>query len=266
VVDHDLPLSHILFSIACHLVYLLNFRTFPIISLKSWLFVASVLMVVADHFLWFFHFSHVVEEARIRGRRWRHPKDPGVHVPTFSDIATFFGICVWLVPLFLFLSLTANENALPTIQGTSSSSLELERQKTQRQSLFVSLLSHLTSVVSGRIPRGRLRKDSDGIIAPRSISRPPSPLPPDSGLLSPVYQALPPSPGAVPGPLRSLRHSPVSSPTTSTFGTESWMPIEPNIETLHPNYLGESRSPADGSTVRRVPLRPPPSPRRSSAL
>ncbi|KAF8528795.1 phosphatidylinositol phosphate phosphatase [Hysterangium stoloniferum] len=198
VVDRDLPLSHILFSIACHLVYLLNFRTFPIISLTSWSFVASVLMVVADHFIWFFHFSHVVEETRKRERRWRHPKDPGVHAPTFFDIATFFGICVWLVPLFLFLSLTANENALPTIQGTSSSSSGLETEKKQRQSLFVSLSSRFTSVIPGRIRPGHLRKDSDGIIAPRSISRPPSPLPPDSSLLSPVFQAPPPSPGAPP--------------------------------------------------------------------
>lgn len=34
-------------------------------------------------------------------------------VPNFGEIATFFGICVWLAPLFLFLSLSANDNALP---------------------------------------------------------------------------------------------------------------------------------------------------------
>jgi len=31
------------------------------------------------------------------------------------DIAAFFGICVWFVPLFLFLSLSANDNALPSL-------------------------------------------------------------------------------------------------------------------------------------------------------
>lgn len=34
------------------------------------------------------------------------------------DIATFFGICVWLVPFYLFLSLSANDNVLPSA-GTS---------------------------------------------------------------------------------------------------------------------------------------------------
>ena len=29
-------------------------------------------------------------------------------------MATFFGLCVWLTPLFLFLSLSANDNTLPT--------------------------------------------------------------------------------------------------------------------------------------------------------
>jgi hypothetical protein len=38
----------------------------------------------------------------------RHTRVPGV-----IEIASFFGLCVWFVPLFLFLSLSANDNALP---------------------------------------------------------------------------------------------------------------------------------------------------------
>lgn len=45
---------------------------------------------------------------------------PGPAPPGFAEVATFFGICVWLVPLFLFLSLSANDNALPTsVDGAS---------------------------------------------------------------------------------------------------------------------------------------------------
>lgn len=125
--DANLPLAHVAFSIACHLVYLLNFANFPLIDLASWSFIASCLMVVADHFLWFFHFHDILEEARKRERRWRHPMEPVPHVPTFLDISTFFGICVWLVPLFLFLSLSANDNALPTASRRASS-VPLARQ------------------------------------------------------------------------------------------------------------------------------------------
>lgn len=40
------------------------------------------------------------------------------------DVAAFFAICVWFVPLFLFLSLSANDNALPSF-GESGRGLGL---------------------------------------------------------------------------------------------------------------------------------------------
>ncbi|KAB8336928.1 hypothetical protein FH972_021233 [Carpinus fangiana] len=42
-------------------------------------------------------------------------RDPYAHYPTFTEIASFFGICVWLVPFSLFVSLSASENVLPTM-------------------------------------------------------------------------------------------------------------------------------------------------------
>lgn len=39
----------------------------------------------------------------------------------FMDVAAFFGICVWAAPLFLFLSLSANDNALPSSEYTAKS-------------------------------------------------------------------------------------------------------------------------------------------------
>jgi len=96
--DRDLPLKHTLFSVFCHVVYLTNFRTFPVITLTSLSFIASCVCVVVDHFLWFFYWNDVVEEARRASRRWRHPAhEPPVVFPKFIDMATFFGICVWLV-------------------------------------------------------------------------------------------------------------------------------------------------------------------------
>ncbi|KAF9464904.1 transmembrane adaptor Erv26-domain-containing protein [Collybia nuda] len=112
----SLPLAQTLFSIVCHIVYLQNFSaTWPTISLTSISFLASCVFVIADHFLWFFYFSRVTQEAR-QLRTYRGPV-PKVH--GFSEIAAFFGICVWLAPLFLFLSLSANDNALPVSAGTS---------------------------------------------------------------------------------------------------------------------------------------------------
>ena len=36
-------------------------------------------------------------------------------MPTFAEIASYFGICVWLVPFALFVSLSASENVLPSM-------------------------------------------------------------------------------------------------------------------------------------------------------
>ncbi|KAH9959251.1 transmembrane adaptor Erv26 [Russula dissimulans] len=109
-----LPPHKIAFSIICHVVYLQNFSdTWPVISLTSRSFIASCILVVADHFMWFFHFARVTHEARQAAHK-AYRGGPVVKAPTFGDMATFFGLCVWLTPLFLFLSLSANDNTLPT--------------------------------------------------------------------------------------------------------------------------------------------------------
>ena len=102
----------------CHIVYLSNFTSaWPLISLTSPSFIASCLLVLTDHFVWFFYFSKRTHAARGYGyTNWRSPYAREGTL-TFAEIATFFGICVWLVPLFLFLSLSANDNALPVSNG-----------------------------------------------------------------------------------------------------------------------------------------------------
>ncbi|KAJ7648499.1 transmembrane adaptor Erv26, partial [Mycena rosella] len=113
----SLPPAHVAFSVFCHIVYLQNFsHTWPLISLTSPSFLASCVLVIADHFLWFFYFARLSQDAR-HSRSFRGAPPPK-GVPGFSEIATFFGICVWAAPLFLFLSLSANDNALPLTAGT----------------------------------------------------------------------------------------------------------------------------------------------------
>ena len=114
-----LPPLSIFFSISCHLVYLSNFTSsWPYISLSSPRFVLSCVLVIADHFTWFYHFANKASEAKRRPRyRYGAPSGSGAagaaQEHSFMDVAAFFGICVWAVPLFLFLSLSANDNALP---------------------------------------------------------------------------------------------------------------------------------------------------------
>ncbi|EPQ59095.1 DUF396-domain-containing protein [Gloeophyllum trabeum ATCC 11539] len=196
----SLPLPQTLFSIFCHFVYLQNFSaSWPFISLMSPSFLASCALVVIDHFLWFFYFSRITQEARQRSHRaYRgYPGSaPPVRVPGFADIATFFGICVWLAPLFLFLSLSANDNALPTVTGEPSTPTSPSKPilVQPRSSLFKSLLRILPIDSMPRIrPRTR-RRETEGIIAPSSPGVPPSPG------LGHTYSNIP-------SPMLSPRHS-----------------------------------------------------------
>jgi hypothetical protein len=119
-----LPFHLCLFGVVCQCIYLTNFsKDWPFISLTSLQFVGSCIVVLANHFLWFFYFSDRAKTAEIHFSRHRSSYRPAwdtsprnkAHEPlSFMDVATFFGICVWLVPFYLFLSLSANDNVLPS--------------------------------------------------------------------------------------------------------------------------------------------------------
>lgn len=116
-ITDGLPFLLIAFSILCHVVYLQHFSksTWPFISLSSPVFALSCVLVVADHFLWFFHFTNVAQDAkRARAARYRYSQNSTKEPPTFMDVAAFFALCVWFIPLFLFLSLSANDNVIPS--------------------------------------------------------------------------------------------------------------------------------------------------------
>ncbi|PCH41457.1 DUF396-domain-containing protein [Wolfiporia cocos MD-104 SS10] len=202
----SLPLKHILFSVCCHAVYLQNFTaSWPFISLTSLSFIASCILVIADHFLWFFYFARITQDARHRTHRPYGTPAKVQNAPGFADIATFFGVCVWLVPLFLFLSLSANDNALPINTGHSSipntPTLPSTPINTRpRSSLFRSLYDSLPQVRA----RPRRRDTSEGIIAPRSPNIARSTLTP-SPIHSPTLLPRVPSMNGLPSPLLSPR-------------------------------------------------------------
>ncbi|KAM0457344.1 hypothetical protein ACHAPV_003254 [Trichoderma viride] len=97
-------------GIVCHVVYLGNLRRFPYVQLTDPLFLLSCVLVLLDHYVWFRFFSNHQERAYSRSSYYEH-----VDVPTFTMIASYFGICVWLIPFALFVSLSAGDNVLPTM-------------------------------------------------------------------------------------------------------------------------------------------------------
>ncbi|KAI0677389.1 transmembrane adaptor Erv26-domain-containing protein [Trametes maxima] len=231
-----LPLKHVLFSIFCHIVYLQNFTsTWPFISLSSPSFIGSCILVVLDHFLWFFYFARITQEARHRAHRsYRGPPLPHP-VPNFGDIATFFGVCVWLAPLFLFLSLSANDNALPmnaSSEGTGSVPTSPTRPTLgkSRTSLFKALYDALPIDSLPRLrPRTRRHDTSEGLIAPRSP------------------RTAPPSPGLGPVPTLNGLPSPMLAPRR--MSSENYRPGSPGFSLGPPprRSTGDSEPPRAAS-------------------
>ena len=76
-------------------------------------------LVLVNHYVWFKHFSHHQERAYQNMASYYDTPD---NVPSFTEIASYFGLCVWLVPFSLFVSLSASDNILPTMGSEASSS------------------------------------------------------------------------------------------------------------------------------------------------
>lgn len=98
------------FAIVSNVVYLQNLHRFPYVQLTSPIFLASCGLVVANHFLWINHFHNPYIppfEVRIK------PGYVPPRIPSFTEVCSFFGLCVWFIPFALFVSLSANDNILP---------------------------------------------------------------------------------------------------------------------------------------------------------
>lgn len=124
-----------------HAVYLSNLRHFPIVKLTDPLFILSCVLVLANHWVWFRHFSSpaAFTNQSYRGRGGDRYSYGGYNYnqPSFTEIASYFGICVWLVPFALFVSLSAGENVLPSMgseyaTGTHSNTPQYKRGHKRR--------------------------------------------------------------------------------------------------------------------------------------
>ncbi|KAG6842015.1 hypothetical protein C0991_003541 [Blastosporella zonata] len=180
-------------------------------------------------------------------RHNRSYRIPSIEVPSFTEIASFFGICVWLAPLFLFLSLSANDNALPMSAAepgspTNGSSSSMQFAQT-RVSLFRSILS-LDSIPLLR-PKGTRR--TEGLLASHSPapSRAPS-LPPQSPTTS-RYTTIPPPPRS-PGIGRTQEADGFLSPSSSFTLNNPPRRAAPSVRRstggIEPVGLGIRRSPS----------------------
>ncbi|KAI0391124.1 transmembrane adaptor Erv26 [Xylariaceae sp. FL0594] len=150
-----LPFSLTLLGVASHAVYLGNMRRFPFVRLTDPLFLASCVLVLANHYFWFRYFSQAQQRSYSRLSSMYEQPD----IPSFTEIASFFGICVWLIPFALFVSLSASDNVLPTI-GSEQPSRD-DSGKNKRQGMIKVIVDHVLSGIGevGRLAGWRKPED-----------------------------------------------------------------------------------------------------------
>lgn len=95
----EFPFTLILCSLLASGVHFMLLKSFPVVELSSPYFILTIGFLVLNHILSFNHFS-------------------SVYYP-FHDILTYFLCCQWLVPFAFFVSLSANDNVLPTVSESA---------------------------------------------------------------------------------------------------------------------------------------------------
>jgi hypothetical protein len=90
----ELTTTMILAGVAAQISHLFLLQNFPFFNLTSPSFLTASALVIINHYLAFNFF--------------------GEHYYPFSEVMAYFTMCLWLVPFAFFVSLSANENVLPT--------------------------------------------------------------------------------------------------------------------------------------------------------
>ncbi|XP_030387383.1 protein TEX261 [Scaptodrosophila lebanonensis] len=95
ILFEDFPWTMMLCGLGAQVFHLSIMNSFPFIRLLSVPFIGSVCMLIVNHLQAFYYFT-------------------SYYVP-FTQVLAYFTICMWIVPFALFVSLSANDNVLPTV-------------------------------------------------------------------------------------------------------------------------------------------------------
>ena len=81
-------------------------------------------------------------------------------VPTFTEIASYFGLCVWLVPFALFVSLSASDNVLPTMGSEDPTAGDGSKSK-RGQSMIKAVVDNVLSAITEVGAMAGLKRSED---------------------------------------------------------------------------------------------------------
>ncbi|XP_073990497.1 protein TEX261 [Rhodnius prolixus] len=94
IIFEEMPFTLVTCGVLSQVFHHLILRNFPYFDISSVSFIGAVCLFFINHYLAFSYFSFTVY--------------------TFSEVMGYFTLCLWLVPFALFVSLSANDNVLPS--------------------------------------------------------------------------------------------------------------------------------------------------------
>ncbi|XP_045457009.1 protein TEX261 [Melitaea cinxia] len=94
ILFEDIPLYLNAIGVIQQILYGFLLKDFPVVRVTSVAFMTAVLNLILHHYLAIKYFGQV-------------------HY-AFSEVLAYFTLCLWIVPLALFVSLSANDYVLPT--------------------------------------------------------------------------------------------------------------------------------------------------------
>ncbi|XP_015789054.1 protein TEX261 [Tetranychus urticae] len=98
LIFENLPMSLLLTGIISQLVHLVILKNFPFFTFTSIPFISGIILLFVNHYLAFTFFAN------------------GLY--PLTQVLGFFTLCLWIVPFSFFISLSANDNVLPTLAET----------------------------------------------------------------------------------------------------------------------------------------------------
>ncbi|KAH7636241.1 protein TEX261 [Dermatophagoides farinae] len=118
----NLPSYLIICGLLSHLNNMVILKTFPFFQLSSPSFIFFIVMLVINHYLAFTYFAQV-----------------NLY---FVQVLSYFTVCLWIIPFAFFVSLSANDNVLPTsIENRNSDDHDLISHYFSRKGTRPGLLS-----------------------------------------------------------------------------------------------------------------------------
>ena len=123
-----LPIYNTLVGLACHACYYSLLKGFPFVNTLSLEALLSVVAFVVSHFVWFQYYTDFTY---------------GMVRHDFLTVLGFFFVMLWMIPIGLFVSISVNDNVLPGVGPSMTSSNGINNSGGGSRNIFKGLFDYI---------------------------------------------------------------------------------------------------------------------------